>query len=70
VDSFVTIFQISQQSKRYSTSAIFLKIGLVKSYDLILKANLSWSTSPAKFCQLITSLPVLLPQLNLTTLKL
>jgi len=36
----------------------------------ILKANSSWSPTWAKFCQLIASLPVILPQLNLTELKL
>jgi len=36
----------------------------------ILKANLSWSPTWAKLCQLIASLSVVLPQLNLTKLKL
>jgi len=38
-------------------------------YIRILKANLSWSPTWAKFCQLITSLSVV-PQLNLIKLKL
>jgi len=33
----------------------------------ILKANSSWSPTWVKFCQLIASLPVVLPQLNVTT---
>jgi len=36
----------------------------------IFKANSSWSTTWAKFRQLIASLSVVLPQLNLTKLKL
>jgi len=36
----------------------------------ILKANLSWCPTSAKFCQLIASLSVNLPQTNLTKLKL
>jgi len=36
----------------------------------ILKANLSWSPTRAKFCQLIASLSVVLPQINMTKLKL
>jgi len=35
----------------------------------ILKANLRWSPTRAKFCQLIASLSVVLPQINLTKLK-
>jgi len=40
------------------------------SYGRILKANLKWSPTQAKFGQLIASLCVILPQLNLTKLKL
>jgi len=36
------------------------------SYSRILKANLSWSPSLAKFFQLIASLSAIQPQLNLT----
>jgi len=36
----------------------------------ILTANLSWSPTWAKFCQLIASLFVVLPQINVTKLKL
>jgi len=36
----------------------------------ILKANLNWSPTWAKFYQLIASLSVILPQLNETKLKL
>jgi len=36
----------------------------------IIKVNLSWSQTRAKFCQLIASLSVLLLQLKLTKLKL
>jgi len=36
----------------------------------ILKANSSWSPTRGKFCQLIASLPVIQPQLNLTKLQL
>jgi len=35
-----------------------------------LKANLSWSPTRTKFCQLIASSSDVLPQLNLTNLKL
>jgi len=35
----------------------------------ILKANLSWSRTRAKFCQLISNLFVVLSQLNLTKLE-
>jgi len=35
----------------------------------ILKANLSWSPTRTKFFQLIASLSVVLPQLNLTKLS-
>jgi len=41
-----------------------------KQFGRILKANLSWSPTRAKFCQLIASLSIVLPQLNLTKLKL
>jgi len=44
---------------------VFLKIN-----GRILEANSSWSPTPAKFCQLIASLSVILSQLNLTKLKL
>jgi len=40
------------------------------SDDPIIKANLSWSRSRAKFCQLIASLFVILSQFYLTKLKL
>jgi len=40
------------------------------SYGRILKANSSWSPTRAKFCKVIASLSVVLPQLNLTKLKL
>jgi len=36
----------------------------------ILKANLGWSPTPPKSCQLIASLFGILPELNLTKLKL
>jgi len=36
----------------------------------ILKANLSWSPTRAKFCQLIASLSLILLQRNLTKLEL
>jgi len=39
-------------------------------YSRILKANLSWNPTRAKFCQFIASLSVVLPQINLTKLKL
>jgi len=35
----------------------------------ILKASLSWSPTRAKFCQLIASLSVVLPQLNVKKLE-
>jgi len=44
--------------------------GFKNSNSRILKANLSWSPTWAKFYQLISSLSVVLPQLNLTKLKL
>jgi len=40
------------------------------AYGRILKANLSWSPTRAKLCQLIVGLFVALPRLNLTKLKL
>jgi len=43
---------------------------ILKPLSQILKANLSWSPTWAKFCQLITSLSVVLPQLNQTKFKL
>jgi len=39
------------------------------NYACILKVNLSWSPTWAKFCQLIASLFIVLPQLNLTKLQ-
>jgi len=39
-------------------------------YDCILKANLSWSPTSSKSCQLIASLSVVLPQVNMTKIKL
>jgi len=41
-----------------------------QTYGRILKANLSWSPTWAIFCQLIASISDVLPQLNLTKLKL
>jgi len=41
-----------------------------EAYISILKANLSWSPIRTKFCQSNASLSVVLPQLNLTKLKL
>jgi len=41
-----------------------------KTNGRILKANSSWSPTWVKFCQLIASLSVVPPQLNLTKLKL
>jgi len=43
---------------------------LIRSYSRILKANLGCSLTWVKFCQLIASLYVVLPQLNQTKLKL
>jgi len=45
-------------------------VGFAVSNGRILKANLSWSPTRAKFCQLIARLSVVLPQLNRTKLKL
>jgi len=42
---------------------------LNKHNGRILKANLSWSPTQAKFCPLIASIFVVLPQRNLTKLK-
>jgi len=41
-----------------------------QKYGRILKANLGWSRTRAKFCQLIVSLSVILFKLNMTKLKL
>jgi len=43
---------------------------MTEFYGRILKANLSWSPTRAKFCQGTASLFVVLPQINLTKLKL
>jgi len=43
---------------------------LIVLYSRILKANLSWGSTWAKFCQLISNLFLVLSQLNLTKLKL
>jgi len=41
-----------------------------KTSSRVLKENLSWSSTWAKFYQLSASISVVLPQLNLTKLKL
>jgi len=55
---------------RFTINLNIVHKGLNKTYSHILKANLSWSLTWAKVCQLITSLFVVLPPLNLTKLKL
>jgi len=47
-----------------------LIVGASDPYSRILRANLSWSPTWTKFCQLIVCLSVVLAQLNLTKLKL
>jgi len=61
------------KTKILKKKQIFIQIRVVVFYVInsrILKANLSWSPTWTKFCRLIASLLFVLPQLNLTKLKL
>jgi len=61
-------------SKQIDVKSSLIKLTRVvmffNTYSRFLKANLSWSSTRAKFCQLIASLSVVLPQINLTKLNL